>query len=146
MNIRFYCCGLAVVSILGGCASRGNEVLRSQDLTTVNANIIDGKTTQQEVQSLYGVPVKKHFISEKNEVWTYAWARATAQGQNFIPIIGPFVRGYDVRKKELIVVFNENNVVARHTMTDINDTVKSGLIDPGAATPSAPATTSIPGR
>jgi outer membrane protein assembly factor BamE (lipoprotein component of BamABCDE complex) len=144
MNIRFYCCALTIALILGGCASRGNEVLRSQDATTVNANIVDGMTTQQEVQSLYGTPVKKHFISEKNEVWTYAWARATAQGQNFIPIVGPLVRGYDVRKKELIVVFNENNVVARHTMTDISDSVKTGLIDPGAATSPAPAATSLP--
>jgi len=46
----------------GGCASRGNEVLRSQEVATVNANIVDGKTTQQEVQSLYGTPLKKHSV------------------------------------------------------------------------------------
>ncbi len=146
MNCRSFFCALALAWLLAGCASRGNEVLRSQDVGTVNANIVDGRTTQQEVQSIYGTPLKKSFLSEKNEVWTYQWARATAQGQNFIPIVGPLVRGYDVRKKELVIVFNENNIVARHAMTDINDTVKTGLIDPGSSPSPAPASTSIPAR
>jgi len=120
---------------LGGCASRGNEVLKAQDTSTVNSSIVDGQTTRDEVQRIYGSPAQSSFLNEKNEVWTYRWARATAQGQNFIPIVGAFVRGYDVRKKELVIVFNERNVVARHTMTDNNDSVKTGLIDPGPAAP-----------
>lgn len=120
---------------LAGCASRGNEVLKAQDTSTVNLSIIDGQTTRDEVQRIYGSPAQTSFLSEKNEVWTYRWERATAQGQNFIPIVGAFVRGFDVRKKELVVIFNERNVVARHTMTDNNDAIKTGLIDPGPAAP-----------
>jgi len=109
--------------------------LKGQDASSVNLTIIDGQTTRDDVQRIYGSPAQTSFLSEKNEVWTYRWARATAQGQNFIPIVGAFVRGYDVRKKELVVVFNERNIVARHTMTDNNDAVKTGLIDSGPATP-----------
>jgi len=129
----------AVVAVLAlglaGCASRGNEVLRAQDTSTVNQAIIDGQTTRDDVQRIYGAPAQTSFLSEKNEVWTYRWARATAQGQNFIPIVGAFTRGYDVRKKELVIVFNERNVVARHSMTDNNDSIRTGLIDPGPAAP-----------
>ena len=124
-----------VVLTLGftGCASRGNEVLKAQDPTTVNQTIVDGQTTRAEVQQIYGAPAQTSFLSEKNEVWTYRWARATAQGQNFIPVVGAFMRGYDVRKKELVIVFNERNIVARHTMTDNNDTVKTSFLDSGPA-------------
>jgi len=129
----------AVVAILAlglaGCASRGNEVLKAQGTSTINQTIIDGQTTRDDVQRIYGAPAQTSFLSEKNEVWIYRWARATAQGQNFIPIVGAFTRGFDVRKKELVIVFNEHNVVARHTMTDNNDTVRTGLIDPGPAAP-----------
>lgn len=127
-----------------GCASRGNEVLKDQTAATINLYIVDGRTTQQEVEGLYGVPIQKSFLSAKNEVWTYRWSRATAQGQNFIPIVGPLVRGFDVRKKELVVVFDEKSIVARHTMTDINDTVKTGLIDPGPSSTGPAATTAAP--
>ncbi len=129
---------------LAGCASRGNEVLKGQDPSTINLTIVDGQTTRDEVQKIYGAPGQTTFLSEKNEVWTYRWARATAQGQNFIPIVGAFVRGYDVRKKELVIVFNERNVVARHTMTDNNNSIKTGLIDKGPADPLSAGTVSAP--
>jgi outer membrane protein assembly factor BamE (lipoprotein component of BamABCDE complex) len=132
---RFWGVLAALAMGLAGCASRGNEVLKAQDTSTVNLSIIDGQTTRDEVQRIYGSPAQTSFLSEKNEVWIYRWERATAQGQNFIPIVGAFVRGFDVRKKELVVIFNERNVVARHTMTDNNDSVKTGLIDPGPAAP-----------
>ena len=135
-NFGRFGAAVAVLALgLGGCASRGNEVLKAQDTSTVNLSIIDGQTTRDDVQRIYGAPAQTSFLTEKNEVWTYRWARATAQGQNFIPIFGAFVRGYDVRKKELVIVFNERNVVSRHTMTDYNDAVKTGLIDPGPAGP-----------
>jgi hypothetical protein len=125
---------ISVVALgLAGCASRGNEVLKSQSVASVDLTVVDGRTTRQEVQAIYGAPAQISFLNEKNEIWTYRWARATAQGQNFIPIIGPFVRGYDTRKKELVIVFNEQSIVARHSMIDVNDTVRTGLLDKGDA-------------
>jgi hypothetical protein len=132
---RYVALAAAVAFGLAGCASRGNEVLKTQDTSTVNLTVIDGQTTRDEIQRIYGPPAQTSFLSEKNEVWTYRWQRATAQGQNFIPIVGAFVRGYDVRKKELVIVFNERNVVARHTMTDNNDAIKTGFMDSGPASP-----------
>jgi hypothetical protein len=122
-----------VVLCLAGCASRGNEVLRTQDPATVDLYVVDGKTTRDEVQGVYGAPLQSSFLNEKNEVWTYRWARASAQGQNFIPVVGLFVRGYDVRRKELVIVFDQRNVVVRHTMTDYNDTISTGLVNTGGA-------------
>lgn len=135
---------VAVVTLgVAGCASRGNEVLKSQSVSSVDLTVIDGRTTRQEVQAIYGAPAQISFLNEKNEMWTYRWSRATAQGQNFIPVIGPFVRGYDTRKKELVIVFNEQSIVARHSMIDVNDTVRTGLLDKGDAPTGAVSATPV---
>jgi hypothetical protein len=80
------------------------------------------------------------FLSEKNEMWTYNWAHASAQGQNFMPIVGAFARAYDERNKELVVVFDEKNVVVRHAMTDNTRVMKAGLgnTDSGSPAPVQP--------
>jgi len=138
MNIkRYLAAGISAVLALvaGGCASSGNEVLKVHDAATVDRSVVDGQTTREEVQKTYGQPTRVSFLNEKNEMWTYTWAHAAAQGQNFIPIVGAFTRAYDVRSKELVVVFNEKNVVVRHAMTDNTKVVKTGL----ANTDSAPA-------
>jgi len=148
MVIRSVLCaaGLGVaLFVVGGCASSGNEILRDQDAATVNTLIVDNKTTRDEVLALYGAPTVSSFLNEKNEMWTYRWARATAQGQNFIPVVGSLARGYDTRKKELVIVFNEQSIVARHTMLDTVNTVKTGLLDPGAPS-SPPSGVSTPSR
>lgn len=109
--------------------------MKSQDAAAVNQSIIDGQTTRDQVQLTYGQPSRVTFLSEKNEMWTYGWARASSQGQNFIPIVGALTRAYDVRAKELVVVFNEKNVVVRHAMTDNTKVVKTGLANGGSEPP-----------
>ena len=57
---------------LTGCASSGNEVLRSQDISAVNSSIIDGQTTRDDIQRIYGQPARVSFLSEKNVVVRHA--------------------------------------------------------------------------
>jgi hypothetical protein len=101
----------------------------------VNSSVIDGQTTRDDIQRIYGQSSRVSFLSEKNEMWMYAWARASPQGQNFIRIVGAFARAYDVRAKELVIVFNEKNVVVRHAMTDNTNVVKGGLANTDSANP-----------
>jgi hypothetical protein len=143
MNIK-QCVSAAILAVLAlaaaGCASSGNEVLKAHDAATVDRSVVDGQTTREEVQRIYGQPTRVSFLNEKNEMWTYTWAYSSAQGQNFIPVVGAFTRAYDVRSKELVIVFNEKNVVVRHAMTDNTKVVKAGLgnTDSGPAAPVQP--------
>lgn len=118
----------AVVAVLAlgtaGCASTGNETLRSQDIATVNLNVIDGRTTRSDIQRLFGPPSQTSFASANNEIWTYRWVRTTPQAQNFIPIVGIFVGGADLQRKELVILFNEQYVVVRHSMMDVTQSVQ----------------------
>lgn len=123
---------------LAGCVSGGNEVLKSQDAATVDLNIIDGTTTRAEVESIYGPPSHVSFVNERNEIWTYRWGRASPQGQNFIPIFGAFTRAVDVKKKELVIMFNERNVVIRHSMKENKVTFQRDLGSSPSPTPTSP--------
>ena len=137
-----------------GCASSGNEVLRTQDANAIDLNIIDGKTTRSEVERIYGPPNATSFANAQTDIWIYRWARSTAKAENFIPYVGLFVGGQDVQKKELVILFNEQNVVVRHSMRESTDSVRRNLTSSSSPTPSParistspapPATTAAPG-
>ena len=120
-----------------GCASGGNEVLRSQDANAVDRNIIDGKTTRSEVERIYGPPNATSFANAQTDIWIYRWVRSTAKAENFIPYVGAFVGGRDIQQKELVILFNEQNVVARHSMRDSTDSIRRNLSSSSSPTPSA---------
>src|SRR5260370_27355433 len=75
---------LAALSV-GACASAGNDVLRTQDAKAVDQNIMDGKTTRSEVESMYGAPTATSSASAQSENWVYRWSRATCRPENFVP-------------------------------------------------------------
>jgi outer membrane protein assembly factor BamE (lipoprotein component of BamABCDE complex) len=119
-----------------GCASSGNDVLRSQDANAVDLNIIDGKTTRSEVERLYGPPNATSFANAQNDIWIYRWTRSTAKAENFIPYAGAFVGGRDIQQKELVILFNEQNVVIRHSMRDSTNSIRRNLSSSSSPTPS----------
>jgi hypothetical protein len=125
---------LAAAVMIAGCGSVGNDVLRTQDAKAVNQNIIDGKTTRSEVESMYGSPDGTSFASAQSEIWVYRWSRFTSRPENFIPYVGLFVASNDVQKKELVILFNDQNVVIKHSMRETNETVRRNLVSSSSPT------------
>jgi outer membrane protein assembly factor BamE (lipoprotein component of BamABCDE complex) len=118
---------LIVATALSGCATAGNEKMKDQTQSTIQQQITEGKTTKAEVQAALGNATTVSFTDAGNEIWTYQYSRATPQVQNFIPIVDLFIRSIDVKTKELVVMFDKNNIVSKYTMREINQVVKSGL-------------------
>ena len=133
--MRIQSCLLVFAFGLAGCAGRGNEVLKSQNASTVNLSIVDGKTTRDEVQRIYGGPTHSSYSSDKNEIWTYTWSHRAPQVQNFIPVVGLFTAATDIQKKQLIILFNDQNVVIKHSMTESNEAIRREFSS--SATPTA---------
>jgi hypothetical protein len=125
--------GLAALAV-GACASVGNDVLRTQDAKGVDQAIIDGKTTRSQVEAMYGPPNATSYASAQSEIWVYRWARSTSRPENFIPYVGILVAGNDVQKKELVILFNEQNIVTRHSMRETNETVRRNLLSSSSST------------
>jgi outer membrane protein assembly factor BamE (lipoprotein component of BamABCDE complex) len=136
MNLRLLPCIVVLALVLAGCASGGNDILRTQDANTVNQYIIDGKTTRNEIEKIYGPPSSTSFADAQTDIWIYRWARATAKAENFVPYVGAFVGGRDVQQKELVILFNAQNVVVRHSMRDSTEQIRRNLSASAAPTAS----------
>ena len=116
-----------VAVALGGCATAGNKVIGETSSAAVEAKVIEGKTTMSEVSALYGPPTKKSFTDGGSEVWTYEYAYAKSKAINFVPIVGLVAGGVDVDKKELVILFDKQNVVQRRTFTETKTEVNRGV-------------------
>ena len=127
---------LAALSV-GACASHGNDILRTQDARAVDRVIHDGRTTRSQVQGMYGAPTETSFANAQNEIWIYRWSRETARPENFVPYVGFLVASNDVQKKELVLLFNEQNIVVRHSMRETNETVRRNFLSSSSSTPGA---------
>lgn len=117
----------SIAILVAGCASGGNERLRDQTQASVSQKITEGKTSRAEVKDTLGEATSVSFTDNGSEIWTYKHARATPKAQNFIPVVSLFSRGADVKKKELVILFDKDGIVNRYSMRETNEEVKSGL-------------------
>jgi outer membrane protein assembly factor BamE (lipoprotein component of BamABCDE complex) len=102
----------AATALVVGCASSGNTKLGSMTESAVRDSVpINAEKAQ--VEQTFGPPDLKTFSTDGQEVWTYQHAYASAKASSFIPIIGPFVGGTDVERKQLTVLFSEDGRVAK---------------------------------
>ena len=119
---------IPVCLILFACASTGNPKLKEADREELLTQIQEGTTTKAEVEALLGPADEVSFTDNLNEIWTYRRREATPHASNFIPIVGIFSSGANVSTKELIVIFDRNDVVARRTMRETTSVVKQGIL------------------
>jgi len=117
---------LCMVVVLGGCASAGNMALKNESEASVATKIVEGKTTKQEIVAAYGQPTQTTFTDGGNQIWTYRYAYATPKAVNFVPIVGIFAGGADIQSKELVVMFDKNDVVAKFSMRESQQEVSRG--------------------
>ncbi|WP_257744788.1 outer membrane protein assembly factor BamE [Burkholderia glumae] len=118
---------ISAAVLLAGCATTGNERLEAASQASVQAQIQQGKTTKHEVQDAFGSPNKTTFTDSGLEIWTYELAHATPHAINFVPIVGAFAHGADVRKKTLTVLFDDNGTVKKYTFAETTDVAKGGI-------------------
>lgn len=120
---------VGIVAFLAGCAGTGNDRLRAETETSVSQKIVEGKTTKAAVRDQFGSPAKTSFTDGGLEIWNYEFANVSADAVNFIPVINLFGSSASGTKKELVVLFDENGVVRRYSMSESDVSVKTGLFN-----------------
>jgi outer membrane protein assembly factor BamE (lipoprotein component of BamABCDE complex) len=103
--------------VLAGCASTGNKVLKDESASTVAAKIEKGKSTKEDVRTIYGDPMHTSFTDSGKEIWTYEFVKGHMTASSFIPIVSLFASGSKGDKKELVVMFDDNGVVKNYSMS-----------------------------
>ncbi|MGG7606064.1 hypothetical protein [Massilia sp. BKSP1R2A-1] len=123
------CVTIVAALALTGCASVGSESLRKETEATVSQKIVQGKTTKSEVRAMFGSPTKTSFTDGGLEIWNYDFANVSADAISYVPIVNLFGASASGKKKELVVMYDEKNIVKRFSMSEADVHQKTGLFN-----------------
>lgn len=117
-----------VTTFLTGCANVGNKSLKGLSESDVQKTITVGETTQSQVRAAFGSPLKTTYTDGGLEIWTYQYDDTTAFTPETVGSVvltlglaGSKARG---TRNELVILFDENNVVRRFNMS--NSPIEAG--------------------
>lgn len=107
---------ICIVNVfLVGCASHG-VIINEKQVEQFQR----GKTRESDVIAVLGKPTSVTTYNGQRTLG-YTGAQAQARPESFIPFVGPFVGGMDVKSSHLILQFGSDgtlsNVVSSHSAT-----------------------------
>ena len=117
----------AALCVLTACASSGNRVLKTETEQSLTEKVENGVTTKAQVRELFGSPFRTTFTDGGLEIWTYQFDDVSSDAVNFVPIVNLFTQSYSGTRKELVVLFDENDVVKKYSMSESEVKTKGGV-------------------
>lgn len=122
---------IALTVNIAACAtgSTGNESLRNESEAAIQKKLSEGKSTKQQVRSMFGSPLKTNFTDGGLEIWTYEFKNVSADAVAYIPIVNMFGATASGTKKELVILFNRDGIVQRFSMSESEVKDKTGLFN-----------------
>ena len=125
----FLAASLSLAMLTLGCASVGNETLRSESEGTISQKMVEGKTSKAEVRKMFGSPMKTTFTDGGLEIWTYEFSKVSADAVSYIPIVSMFGGSSSGTKKELVVMYDDKGLVQRYAMSESDVKHKTGMFN-----------------
>ena len=120
---------LLITAGLAACASNGNESLENESESSVQNKIVEGQTTKAEVHAMFGEPMNTTMLSGGQESWRYEFKDMSADGMSYVPVVNWFAGSSSGTKKELVVLFDSQNIVRRYAMTESEVTENTGAFN-----------------
>lgn len=121
---------LSALLLSAGCASVGNEKLKAESEQSIQAKIVEGRTTKAEVRAQFGSPLKTSFTDGGMEIWNYEFSTLSTDAVSFIPVVSMFGSSASGTRKELVVMFDRAGVVQRFAMSESDVKQRSGVFTP----------------
>lgn len=119
---------IGLMFTLAGCTGAGNESIKNASEAQVKKQITEGVTTKDQVQAMFGSPIKTSYTDNGSLIWTYQFDDTTALTPQTIGSVlftwglaGTKTKG---TRNELVVLFDENNLVKKFNMS--NSKINSG--------------------
>jgi hypothetical protein len=113
--------------LLSGCASTGNQSLKNESEFTVTSKVIAGQTSAAEIKAMFGSPYETTYTDSGMLIWKFRLDDLQSDAVNFIPIVNWFGSSMSGTRKELVILFDENDVVKRSSMSESDVETKTGL-------------------
>lgn len=118
---------LLTIIVLSGCASTaGNQSIKNETQQSIASKIIKGRTTKQDISREFGDPTRKTTVDTNQDLWFYSIMNSNMSAMSYIPIVGIFSNGTDMKSKALTITF-QGDKVANWTFSESNDTVHNGF-------------------
>ena len=119
----------SVMLFVQACASAGSQTLKQETEASVGAKMTEDKTTKAEVRAMFGSPLVTSFTDGGLEMWTYELQDMTADAVNYIPIVNWFGSSSTGTRKQLVILFNEDDIVKKYSMSESPVKVKTGIFN-----------------
>lgn len=103
---------ISVLTIATACASSGNTSIEKESSTTVDAKIIDGVTTREEMKKLYGDPDNVDYRDKTTEIWKYSFSKS-----HYAPFAMKAFQSVAKGEKKTLTVLFEGDVVQKHNFS-----------------------------
>lgn len=129
MKTVFTTLALVLIAFMAGCATAGNDSLRKESEESVSLKIVEGQTTQAEIKEMFGSPFETTFTDGGLQVWKYELVKAKADAASYVPIVSLFAASSSGTKKELTILFDENEVVKKYNMSESAIKARTGLFN-----------------
>jgi outer membrane protein assembly factor BamE (lipoprotein component of BamABCDE complex) len=113
MKFRLITMVSLVVLSLSGCATSSYSVGKNFSSTNVS-QIIEGKTTSEEIVNLFGEPYSKTVISSTDQKWIYMHSEGTTKAQSYIVTMDVTTTG----KQKMLDILITDGVVANFAFTE----------------------------
>jgi hypothetical protein len=118
---------LAIAALMGGCASTGNQTLKTESEISVASKIVVGETSAAEIKSMFGSPYESSYTDGGLQIWKFRLDDMNADAVNFIPVVNLFGSSMSGKRKELVILFDDADVVKRFNMSESDVQTKTGL-------------------
>ena len=118
---------LAIVALMGGCASTGNQTLKTESEISVASKIVVGETSAAEIKSMFGSPYESSYTDGGLQIWKFRLDDMNADAVNFIPVVNLFGSSMSGKRKELVILFDDEDLVKRFNMSESDVQTKTGL-------------------
>lgn len=123
---------LAVLAAVGalmisGCASSGNAALKNETNETISEKLQEGMA-MADVRAALGDPFSTTYTDGGNIVWNYEFVEGQATAESFIPVVSLFTSGMEGTKKQLVILFDDEDNVQKFNLTESDFEQKTGII------------------
>lgn len=118
----------SLITLSACVTTSGQNVLKDQTETSLQQQIIVGKTTKADIQRIFGEP--ENIASDDGEGhshWLYQYSAAKTKAQTYIPIAGALIGGGDYQTKVLQIYFDKRGTVAKYTLDQGKGQTRMGL-------------------
>lgn len=119
---RFLILFVGIALFFVGCAGGGNESIKNISESQVKSQISQGITTKDQIQAMFGSPIKTSYTDNGSLIWTYQFDNTTAMTPQTVGSV-LFTFGLAGTKtvgtrNELVILFDENNIVKKFNMSN----------------------------